>query len=97
MFSITKHSGYQRRYNWRRRGWDEEEQAKAQKDIDANLPCSICNSTHNLHVDHCHKTNKYRGILCQKCNRALGFFQDSRELLLKAIEYIDKEGKVVYH
>jgi hypothetical protein len=41
-------------------------------------------------VDHCHKTGKIRGLLCQNCNRALGKFKDSPDLLRKAAEYIEK-------
>ena len=42
-------------------------------------------------LDHDHKTKKFRGWLCHKCNRALGNFDDDIELLKKAIEYIKKD------
>lgn len=41
-----------------------------------------------LHVDHCHKTGKVRGLLCGLCNRGIGALGDSIELLEKAIEYL---------
>ena len=41
-------------------------------------------------VDHDHKTGKIRGLLCDKCNRALGFFGENEETLLNAAEYIRK-------
>jgi hypothetical protein len=55
--------------------------------------CAICGK-HNsqlkksLHVDHCHETNKVRGLLCSKCNRAIGNFNDDINLLQKAINYL---------
>jgi hypothetical protein len=42
----------------------------------------------NLAVDHCHKTGKIRGLLCTKCNTAIGSFEDNLELLNNAIKYL---------
>ena len=53
--------------------------------------CKICGIEKNgkhLAVDHDHKTGKIRGILCENCNRGLGMFKDSPELLQNAIQYL---------
>lgn len=57
--------------------------------------CKICNRTseetgdsRRLAVDHCHKTGIIRGLLCGNCNRGLGAFQDSEELLALAAKYL---------
>lgn len=39
-------------------------------------------------VDHCHTNGHIRGILCNECNRGLGYFHDSREALYKAALYV---------
>jgi len=68
---------------------------------DQNGKCAICGNeeiaVHNitkkkqsLAVDHCHKTKKIRGLLCQDCNRGLGKFHDDTLRLEKAIEYLKK-------
>lgn len=44
----------------------------------------------SLAVDHDHKTGSVRGLLCNRCNRVLGFVSDSRELLEALIEYLGK-------
>jgi hypothetical protein len=64
---------------------------KAQK-----YSCAICGtheqdcSRKTLFVDHCHSTNKIRGLLCSQCNSALGLLYDDESLLEKAITYLKK-------
>lgn len=50
--------------------------------------CDICGRKQKLEVDHNHKTGKVRGLLCSRCNGALGQFCDAIELLEKAIAYL---------
>ena len=42
-------------------------------------------------IDHCHETEAFRGWLCHKCNRSLGGFDDSVEILNRAISYLKGE------
>jgi Autographiviridae endonuclease VII len=41
-----------------------------------------------LCIDHCHITNKVRGLLCNKCNPMIGYSQDSIQILESAIRYL---------
>ena len=58
--------------------------------------CAICGNTpeegrgntSKLNVDHCHETGKIRGLLCHKCNTGLGLLGDTKEGLLKALNYL---------
>jgi hypothetical protein len=57
--------------------------------------CAVCVSDKpggrgNFHADHCHKTGKFRGLLCQKCNMALGMMNDDINILLKFVEYLNE-------
>jgi len=65
------------------------------KAIYSNNPkCYICSrkqTSKKLCIDHDHKTGKVRGLLCNKCNRALGLFQDSSKLLKKAVRYLENK------
>lgn len=57
--------------------------------------CLICkehedNLPKGLFVDHCHTTEKVRGLLCQHCNFLLGMAKDNKQTLLEAIKYLEK-------
>ena len=60
--------------------------------------CAVCGlnetltASQKLCVDHNHTTGKVRELLCHKCNCALGNFNESVEILLKAIEYVKKHA-----
>lgn len=59
-----------------------------------NGVCAIClqkcKTKKSLSVDHDHKTGKVRGLLCNRCNRAIGMFQDNPDILDRAKRYIIK-------
>lgn len=54
--------------------------------------CAICKNKcltgYRLSVDHDHKTNLFRGLLCGKCNKGIGMFDDNVKLLESAISYL---------
>ena len=57
--------------------------------------CKICKKPQHgkkLAVDHCHRTGKIRGLLCEKCNQGLGMFKDNEQLLIEAIRYLEKNS-----
>lgn len=57
-----------------------------------NNKCAICNieekEINKLCVDHDHKTNIVRGLLCNNCNKLLGNAKDNTTILEKAIVYL---------
>lgn len=57
-----------------------------------NNSCEICGilfATDNKpRVDHCHVTGRVRGLLCHKCNVAIGLLKDDASLMRKAAEYV---------
>lgn len=47
-----------------------------------------------LVVDHCHTTGEVRGLLCHKCNQALGLLEDSVNSIQNALDYLGRFEKV---
>ena len=55
-----------------------------------NNVCKVClvkPKKRKLFVDHCHSTGEVRGLLCHKCNSALGFLQEDVDIMRNLIEY----------
>lgn len=57
--------------------------------------CAICGNGHKgvgdrLHIDHCHTTGEVRGLLCSKCNTALGLLDDDPDRMRSMIEYVER-------
>lgn len=52
--------------------------------------CEICGSDEKLGVDHCHDSDRVRGLLCAHCNNLLGRAKDSVFVLESAIRYLTK-------
>ena len=51
--------------------------------------CAICQIKMSPPcIDHCHSTDKVRGLLCRKCNIGLGYFDDSIKYMRRAIKYL---------
>lgn len=55
----------------------------------ANIGCDYYfKDLSDAHVDHCHKTNKLRHLLCARCNHALGQLKEDIGRILGLAEYI---------
>lgn len=54
--------------------------------------CEICGAMGRICFDHDHKTGKFRGWICHRCNVVLGFVKDNSELLNELAEYLKKKN-----
>lgn len=65
--------------------------------VEQNGVCAICGDPplgvgkHQkvLHVDHDHTTQEVRGLLCDRCNKAVGLMRDRADLFLAAATYCE--------
>lgn len=64
---------------------------------DQGNKCAICvkSRKRGLFVDHCHITNRVRGLLCSNCNSILGMADEDIRLLKRVIYYIEKSRSVI--
>jgi hypothetical protein len=51
--------------------------------------CAICLDALPVHVDHCHKTGRVRGVLCFNCNSAIGKLRDDPDAARRAATYLE--------
>lgn len=58
-----------------------EEEILSERNEEKNKKRAFC-------IDHSHKTNRVRGILCSACNVGLGLFKDNATSLEDAIQYL---------
>lgn len=60
--------------------------------LDQGYKCAICkveiDGGRGTHIDHCHTLGNVRGLLCSRCNQAIGLLDESEEKILSALEYI---------
>jgi len=60
--------------------------------------CKICKQPghtnkrqkYPLYVDHNHKTNKVRGLLCATCNTMLGYLENTPHVIEAMQQYLDQ-------
>jgi len=56
--------------------------------------CDLCGvEGRKLVMDHNHKTNQFRGWICQNCNKGIGGLNDDIQMLQKAIDYLKKSDE----
>lgn len=62
-----------------------------------NGACAICRKifdrSDNTHVDHDHQTGRVRGLLCRKCNFAVGLLSDDPGTFDRAAKYLRDNQK----
>jgi hypothetical protein len=52
--------------------------------------CAICNAAlQQPYIDHCHDTQRVRGLLCSNCNTGLGRLGDNVAGLRRALAYLE--------
>ncbi len=58
--------------------------------------CAVCGDPPDktaLHVDHCHDTGVVRGLLCFRCNAAIGNLRDDPRIIAAALAYVTRHGQ----
>jgi hypothetical protein len=80
-----------RENNWKKRGIPitlaEFRQRYAAQDGKCALCCKLVSAV-KIAVDHCHRQNHVRGLLCIPCNSAIGQLGDTAEALARAVTYL---------
>ena len=94
----TYHRLYQAAQPSRRRAWNRKSLYGVTPAVFAALLlkqgcrciCGTALSDENALVDHSHETDKVRGLLCRKCNLALGHTNDDPLILRQLAAYLEE-------
>lgn len=81
-----------RRRLYKKYGWTEarfKQQLVRQQNSCAGCLVKIDEET--ARIDHCHTTNKVRGLLCDRCNWALGHARDDAAILRRLMAYTERD------
>lgn len=85
----SKDRRYARAHSLKQYGLTLEEWDAMVEAVDGK--CELCGEADEaLCVDHDHATGRIRGVLCRRCNRAIGQLGDTAEALRKAWEYLTR-------
>lgn len=83
----TPYRGYPKVSTWHRK----LPAATADKWVEARKKgCEVCGSHEGTSIDHDHKTDRIRGILCRNCNTSLGLLKDDPQRLVKLAKYLER-------
>jgi len=53
--------------------------------------CEACGDSYpKIVFDHCHKSGKFRGWVCDPCNKAMGLLRDNPSKLLALVSYLQR-------
>lgn len=93
----TKEELHRRNAYYKRTYGITSEQVVAQY-VDQGGRCAICRNeirvsgTKIFHIDHDHKTNRVRGLLCFSCNRLMGKIDRKKHMLGNLAVYVTEKG-----
>lgn len=106
---LARNRDYQRRKRLSDPDWDYAKSLKCRYGITIDdyyallikqgNACAVCrdpfpsDAKRRPVVDHCHKTNSVRGILCDLCNVMLGSARDSTSILESAVRYLARHSQ----
>lgn len=92
--------GYTRLKSWRdknrekaqliQKRYREKKKVKAAGGRERPSKCDVCEKSDvGIVWDHCHASGKFRGWICDRCNKALGMVKDSPEILIRLSKYLE--------
>ena len=95
----SKNTASARKSRYQKIGWTVEGYEQAY--LEQNGLCAICKNPETtidprngaprlLAADHSHETGKPRGLLCYRCNSALGFLGENMESIISMLDYVVK-------
>jgi hypothetical protein len=77
----------ERQERWRQR---REERYAREAGRPRPSRCDLCHEERRIVYDHSHNTGRFRGWLCDRCNKVLGLVRDDVGLLGAMVAYLGR-------
>ena len=92
--SRTKEARHKQWLDWKFGLTKEQYNQKVELQLGGCAICKQrCETRTNLAVDHDHKTNAVRDLLCHRCNTVLGMVNDDELLLFDMMDYLKRHAR----
>jgi hypothetical protein len=85
----------EKNHNWKG-GISQKYMIKTASRVKPDL-CEVCGAFDTICLDHNHKTMKFRGWICNRCNVAIGMVKENSETLYALAEYLKTNGTFQRH
>ena len=90
-FNKTEHRRVYKREYERKRARERDASIETSTGRPKPSACEACGAVGPVHYEHDHRSGRFRGWLCIRCNCAIGNAKDDPSILRRLADYLDRQ------